>query len=61
MPSLSFPAQNLKLVETLESMSSNYLLTLSLYTTIEPYLSWNVTYVNKILVKEIQTLVLLQD
>lgn len=40
--SMSFLAQNLKVVETLESMSSNYLLTLSLSTTIEPCLSWDV-------------------
>lgn len=62
IPSMSFLPQNLKLIETLENiMSSNYLLTLSLSTTIEPYLSWNVKYVNKILIKGIQTLVLLQD
>lgn len=40
IPHISFLSQNLKLVGTLESMSSNYPLTLGLSTTIDPCLSW---------------------
>ena len=59
VPGMSFLAQNLKLVATLASVSSNHLLPLSLSTTAEP--TPHVNYVDKILVKGSHTLVLLQD